>query len=536
MLDRACQLATTAVPTSAIPFSPVWAKYWIQQQKALLEVYFLLYYNRLFPNGKSLLSVLQFVESTVWGTQQANEGLFDTEAQALAQDVGALSHLVLIENMNLERAASPEAEEFNLPPGQLPDEDQILNAKTLQSIHRRVLNLVSQHPRQSSLLALSWAFVLFRVTESISSVPLPETYYDVAQEILPVDLHPRKDTPSDHANKTHQAVWQLLATHSISPQISCLSFLHDLLTVPLISSHTSVISIPVPSVDPNVAGYLSVLRSVLASLSRLVHPTYLPAPAFESLVSAFEALYSNPEAGLLRGNFWGLFTESDNNPVRDEEWQILDVAAKRFPAESGPLTRMLLAVSGGRSFNLLEPPTVNDPEPEVAWNDSSLIESRCAEQTVQYLAQPQNLTQELPTISPVMPLPYEPSKSAGAAPTDVVAVRPIKISPSLTIPPGTAGRIVSPFDKKPLIVSWDISRSRDTSLSIFRFYGDAITAFAACLSGTSTKPNPSTTSTKPNPSTTPGDVFETSGTQGVPEALFGTLEEQLSHVTFVVAL
>lgn len=524
LLDKVLYLSTTPVPTSAIPHSPLWAKSWVQQQKALLEVYFLLYYNRLFPNGKSLQSVLEFVQKTVWGALQANEGLFDSEAQALAQDVGALCHLILIENMNLERAASPEAEEFKLVPGQPLSGDEVLHPQTLEDIHQRILNLVGQHPRQSALLALSWSSLLFRITESISSVPLPETYYEVAQQILPMDLQPRKGDLSTKANSGEQALWQQLVTHALSPHIASLDFLREILATPIMSSSDSIGSSSLTFVDPNVAGYLSVLRSVLASLSRLVHPTYLPVHQFDSLVAAFEAMYANPEASLLRGNFWGLFAESDSNPIREEEWQIFDVAAKRFPVEVGPLTRMLLAVSGGRSSDLMDAANAPIAQEE---DDFQYIATRCADHTVQYLARPQSLTQSLPAISPLMPLPYEPSRANNASPTDIIATRPIHISPSLTIPPGTPGRVVSPFDQRPLIISWELANSDHASLSMFRLYGDYLKAFAARLSGKKLGNQTSSAS---------DDLFETPGDQGVPESFFRPLEEQLSDITSALAL
>lgn len=505
LLDRVSHLATTSVPASAIPFSPIWAKFWVQQQKALLEVYFLLYYNRLFPNGKSLSSVLLFVQNTVWGSLQVNEGLFDTEAQALAQDVAALCHLILIENMNLERAASPEAEEFTLIPEHPVSEDELLHPNTLQSVHQRVLHLIGTHPRQSALLALAWAAVLFRITESISSVPLPETYYDVAQEILPIDLQPRKDKRSEQANTSPQALWQLLVTHALSPQVSGLAFMVDLLSLPLLSANHSISLPTITSTDPNVAGYLSVLRSVLASLARLVHPSYLPAEDFDSLVAVFEAMYSNPDAGLLRGNFWGLFADEDENPIRQEEWQIFDVAAKRFPVEVGHFTRMILAVSGGRSPRLLESPVRTETEDEV-----TILANGCAERTTNYLGQPQSITQALPPISPVMPLPYEPARFANAGPTDIVATRHIKISPSLTVQPGTPGRVVSPFDQRPLIVSWDLSRIKDSSMSIFRFFGDCLKAFTSSMPGKTS--SISSAAVKPS-----GDVFEAGEDQSIPD-------------------
>lgn len=523
LLDRASYLATTPIPTTAIPFSLLWAKSWLQQQKALLEVYFLLYYNRLFPNGNALLNVLQFIKTTVWGTLQVNEGLFDAEAQALTRDVVALCHLILIESMNLERAASPEAEEFNLLPGDIPTKEAVLHYQTLQDIHQRILELVSLHPRQSALLALAWAFVLYRITESISSVPLPETYYDVAQQILPLDLQPRKEQLVPQANVSDQPLWQQLVTHALSPHIACLGILHDILSTSLISPNDYTTAPIAVATDPNVAGYLSVLRSLLASLSRLVHPTYLPAQEFDRAIEAFEVMYTNPEASLLRGNFWGLFTESDSNPIREEEWQMFDVAAKRFPAQVTPFTRLLLAVSGGRQTDLLQMGnTLN-----LAEGEQESIEAGCADHTVRYLAQPQTLTQTIPSISPLMPLPYEPSRASHASPSDVVATRQIKISPSITVKPGTQGRIVSPPDQRPPIVSWDISHIDEKSVSLLRFYGDYLRTFATKLAGKRMDSKGSSAS---------DDIFDDSGTQDVPKEFYKTVDEQTLEATYIIAL
>lgn len=496
----------------------------MQQQKALLEVYFLLYYNRLFPDGKALLSVLQFVKTTVWGSLQVNEGLFDAEAQALTRDVAALSHLVLIESMNLERAATPEAEEFNLTPGDLPVREALLHFQTLHDTHQRILELISLHPRQSALLALAWAFVLYRITESISSVPLPETYYDIAQQILPVDLQPRKERLAPQANASDQPLWQQLVTHALSPHIACLGILHDVLSTSLVSPIDYITAPTAASTDPNVAGYLSVVRSLLASLSRLVHPSYLPAQDFERLIEAFEVMYTNSEAGLLRGNFWGLFADSENNPMQDEEWQVFDVAAKRFPAEVTPLTRLLLAVSGGRLSDLLEMINIHNPTVE----EGRSIEGGCADRVVRYLAQPQTLTQRIPSVSALMPLPYEPSRASHASPSDVVATRQIKISTSISIHPGTQGRIVSPPDQRPPIVSWKIATTAsNASISAFRFYGDYLRAFATRLTGKRMDTRASSQSI---------DIFDNPGTQDVPRDSYKTIDEQIPEATYIVAL
>lgn len=527
ILERVMHLMTTSIPPTAVPYSPIWAKSWVQQQKALLEVYFLLYYNRLFPNGKSLLQVLNYVKMTEWGTMQVSEGLFDTEAQALSQDVAALSQLILVENFNLERAASPQAEELSINPGKTMSEEELLHPVTLRSVHHIVIDLVTLHPRQSALLALSWSLVLSRITESMSSVPLPEAYYDVAQEVLPADLHPRRGDRVGSANEHEQALWQQLVTHALSPHASCLSLLVEIINSTLLHSGTTLPSNYATSTlaDPNLAGYLSVLRSALAAVPRLVQPSYLPQEDFSDVIAVFEALYSHPAASLLRGSFWGLFEENDDNPIREEEWRLFELAIKRFPAEVGPFVRMACALSGGRSDKLLS----SQWDDKELGDDEASIAKGCVTKILECLKQPRCITQTLPPISPVMPLPYEPSKRIQAGPADIIAVRPVNISPSIVVPAGTAGRIVSKLDYRPLIVSWDTSLLENPALAALRFFGDSIAQFAVLSKSKSERST--------HTSHGQGDVFKPSHTgSGVPEAFYRPLGELLPDITNMLAL
>lgn len=465
LLNRVAHLASTPIPASSRPFASFWAKQYAKEQKALLELYFLLHYNKILPTGKTLLDAVQLVSATEWGLKQENEGYFDAEAYAQIPNITCLLILICLECLNLERASSAPGH-LAITPGSPPAEDSLMHPAVLSKVHNQILELSTAQPQQSGPLLLAWAFVLSRITESMTSVQLPESYYSVAAEILASDMHPKRNTGQANANTSKQPIYQLLASHALSPDVDMLPAFQAVLDSHLLGNRpSSRPSRAILHTDPNIPGYLSVARSLLSILPLLVHPSYLPSSDFDSVIRAMEALYSNPAASLLRGQFWGLFEQADEEITRGE-WEILEVTQNRFPAELEHFLRLMSALSGDTASR-----TVGD-------QDERELSNRCSAKVRDYMTSLPALTQILPNMSPVMPLPYEASAAIDTGPLDIVSTRNIPVSASVQIAAGCPGRFVSEQDRRPIIVSWDLSSSRQQGFSAWLLAGDVLRQFA----------------------------------------------------------
>ena len=521
-LKRIEHLASTSIPAQANPFTTYWAKQQLHEQKALLEVYFLLHYNKLFPNGQTLLDILETAEQTEWGRNQVNEAYHDGEAQALVRDITSLLILVAIESLNLERAASSEAEELNIAPNAKLEPDELLHPAMLSQIHHRMLDLGASQPQATGPLLLAWSFVLSRITESMTAVPLPESYYEIAAELLPQEMHPRRNTQQATANRSAQPVYQTLVSHALSSDVALFSTLHNIFVSPLLGS-ASVSALPPGSsssdaLDPNVPGYLSVARSILAVTPLLVHPSFLSATDFEALVIVMASLYSNPAAGLLQGQFWGLYDQPDAQVVRGE-WEVLEVAKSRFPVQIGPFLQLIGALTGGAAGG--RHMTIDEAE----------TARGCSERVRQYLGSVPTLTQALPPTSPVVPLPYEASSAVNASPLDVVSLRSIPVSPSVSVSAHVPGRFVSDHDRQPVVIAWDLSYTAEGGYSAWRLMGDMLDAFVG-----SRKSAQQSGRKRRQASDGTVDVFGGNRNEGAPTFAWQSEAEQVSDISAVLSM
>ena len=178
-----------------------------------------------------------------------------------------------------------------------------------------------------------------------------------------------------------------------------------------------------------------------------------------------QTLYSNPAASLLRGQFWGLFEQADEEVIRGE-WEVLDVVRSRFPAELDPFLRLMNALSGG-STESSEGMDVEEKE----------LSQRCSMKVREYMASLPTLTHVLPSMSPVVPLPYEASNAIDAGPLDVTSLRAIPVSQSISVPAGCQGRYVSEQDRRPVVICWDLTSTDQQGFSAWLVAGDILRQF-----------------------------------------------------------
>ncbi|GAA5946680.1 hypothetical protein JCM3765_000347 [Sporobolomyces pararoseus] len=432
--------------------SRYWATQLVLEQKALLELLFLVYYSADFKlEGKDIVSVFDTVLKTRWGTQQELVGYMDTETQETVRELGHLYTVLAVEVLNLEVLMERSESPYPIPaPGDSPlPASSPFHPSTLASLTSIVESLVQLDGERSSPILLGWAFVTSRVTESLMDRGVPNEYHDFAQSSLKVE------TGSGGSN-SQQPLFQLYASHALSPSSSLFPTLRSSLESSLFGySRASNSYSSSASSDPNTIGYLSVLRGLILTVPHLVRLPFLHESQLAGLFETFSAIYANPSSTILCTQVWRVLdvnqdisTMLDESAQSEAEKEIIELARSRFPVQFGPFIRLVRALSSGVSSLL-------DVDPSQASNEEQLA-IQCARTAFDYLSTLPSLTVLLP--SGPSPLPYEslsyPDPETGYS---VRCTQAIKVSPSLSIKAGTMGRLVSPPGSKPVVVSWDLS-------------------------------------------------------------------------------
>ncbi|GAA6014140.1 hypothetical protein JCM10207_006110 [Rhodosporidiobolus poonsookiae] len=480
---------TTPLP-DAVRTSPTHSPFWtarlLLEQKALLELVFLVFYSPQPAEGADLAAVLDAISKTTFGERQELFGYFDDDAQRTVREIGDLLTVLAVEAMNLESLM-----ELEYPIGAPGEADvpttSLFHPKHLAAVNEAVEAVVRVDGERASPILLGWAFVLSKVTNALLERGVPEAYHAWAETSLRVE----------GAGSSSQPLFQLYAAHALSPSSSLFVVLLAILRSPLLGAPSSPSAPSSATADPNAVGYLSVLRGLLTSLPLLVRLSYLSSEHLVGLNAVFSALYGNPSAALLGAQFWedqavvaaaqaaaAAAAEDDDADavVLDRtaqsagEAQIVELAQQRFPVQFGGLVGLVRALCSGAA-GLLAPE--HELEHGLAANggegsDDELLAQKCAQSTFAYLA-------TLPTLTAILP----PSASSGAdAAVETAAypdpdtgyafrtARPLAVAPSVVLPPGTKGRLVSPQGRKPVVVAWDCE------WSAWRLFGDVLEDFA----------------------------------------------------------
>ncbi|GAA5898786.1 Nup188p [Sporobolomyces salmoneus] len=456
------------------------AKYWATQlvleQKALLELLFLVFYSENYKlEGKDLVAVLDTVLKTIWGTQQELVGYMVPETQEVVKELGHLYSILAIEVLNLEVLMERSESPYPIPaPGETPlPSTSPFHPSHLASLTSIVELLVRLDGERSSPILLGWAFVTSRITESLLDRGVPNEYHDFAQASLKVE------TGSGGGPNSQQPLFQLYTSHALSTPSSLFPTLLSSLESSLFGySRASNSYSSSASSDPNTIGYLSVLRGLILTIPHLVRLPFLDESQLAGLFETFSAIYANPSSTMLCTQVWRVLEVHDDLSMMLEEESaqseaekgIIELARSRFPIQFGPYIRLVRSLSAGL-VSLLE------PGPNQPSNGEALV-SKCAHIAFDYLSVLPNLTHLLP--SGISPLPYEslsyPDPETGYS---IRCIQAIKVSDSLSIKPGTMGRLVSPPGSKPVVVSWDLS----SGWSTWQLIGDLIVDYAGWGAG-----------------------------------------------------
>ncbi|BGP30898.1 hypothetical protein JCM10296v2_002658 [Rhodotorula toruloides] len=459
-----------------------WTKQLVREQKALLELVFLVYYSPRPADGPELARVLDTIKSTEWGQRQELFGYFDAETQGMQKELAELLTLIAIEAMNLESAMEQEYP-IGAPGEQGVDPKSTFAPAHLIKINEAVETLLRLDSERSSPILIGWAFLLSKVTTSLLERGVPESYHDFAEQSL------RVEAPSSSSSRSStQPLFQLYAAHALSPASTLFPVLLSILRSPLLGhsgQRESFSSFAVT--EPNAVGYLSVLRGLVTSLPNLIRLPFLTSTQLNGLYEVFSALYGNPSSALLCAQFWedqavvaAAEAAPETSMLLDRtaqsagEAEIVQLARSRFPVQFGGLVSLVRSLTAGVA-GLLPPDHADGAVASSAGasTDDELLAAKCAQSTFAYLATLPTLTHVVPSGPSVTPLPYEtatyPDPDTGYS---YRVTRPMGVSRSVVIPTGVQGRLISQHGTKPVVMVWDVE------WSAWRLFADVLEDYA----------------------------------------------------------
>lgn len=151
------------------------AKQHVLEQVALLELLFLVHYDKVVCPPARFLKLARLFQLHEFGAQQPNAALLDAEGRAAAQRVGATAALVLVETLSLESLLDDDGLERHVVAGSLlaaargqPDAHQ-LAAYDAELLAAPLLAPLA-------LVRLAWACVLVRVNNALAAANQPQPY------------------------------------------------------------------------------------------------------------------------------------------------------------------------------------------------------------------------------------------------------------------------------------------------------------------------------------------------------------------------
>lgn len=245
---RKTQQALPSHATTNPKAASLWAKQIAKEQLVLLEVLFWTMFDYAPCTGPLVVKIYETAYDTNLGSVQANSmALLDEEGTQLGQDSAALWIVIMVEVLSLERIADEPVEVSEDPKNA---EIYTSDPASLKRIHELV---ISHGDSQYACTYLAWAFVLSRLTETVTEQKgLPELYKPFFEPLLP-HLNRSKEREPTHV---------LMTRTVLAPDAGLFNLLLTLLrTSPLFV--TSVAWRTGSSVtDPNATSFRSVLKGM----------------------------------------------------------------------------------------------------------------------------------------------------------------------------------------------------------------------------------------------------------------------------------
>lgn len=227
----------------------LWVKENAKVQLVLLEVLFWSMWENVPATGPVVYRFLEVAYATNMGSLQQNGNLLlDDEGVQLLQDSAALWILILIEVLELERAATG----ISLNGGEDDSEVYWSSPDHLTQIHDII---ISHDSSQFACVFLSWAFILSQLDKATNGgKDVPPAYSKFISSILPqIDRSYSKDREPVHA---------LMTKTCLDPDAGLFQLLLTLLTNTPLFVASLAWKTGSAVTDPNAVAFRSVLKGI----------------------------------------------------------------------------------------------------------------------------------------------------------------------------------------------------------------------------------------------------------------------------------
>lgn len=335
LFSQFSKLTRSSVPSRTHSFSNwavVWAKQNLKEQKAILEIIFLLTLTEPI-SPKLILSFIQEFEADCFGYLQAFGYVLDEEGIALRESVTALCMILsanIIVPPTLKLGAKLDAALRNTSLIDTPD--------VIAKINQVVAYLGTR--QEHSVFLLAWSFFLTCVDTAIHSDGPVDPAYTEVNHVLEgkqnISASVLINRPS--VNGTEFDNDRVISIKQ-SPQLDRI-YLGRSLKLNVFDSIAYILESNVCSEeDVNNYGYRAVFKTLLNSFLSTTRPHYIPVNTYASLVNSYCLTYNNQQS--LSRSFWAEDFDKEN------PFSLLATARGRFPVFFSDLIQLLAALSGG---------------------------------------------------------------------------------------------------------------------------------------------------------------------------------------------
>ncbi|KAI9206173.1 nucleoporin subcomplex protein binding to Pom34-domain-containing protein [Polychytrium aggregatum] len=394
----------------------VWAKQYLHEQRGLLEILFLVFYDPAIATcpPKFVCQLVKLFAKCRFGKEQPNAVLFDDEAHAIWDHVAHLAVLISIMILDLGTLVGFRG---NLPDA--PDGESLLQSpECIADLTRFLIEYETESLGDTAevygpvLMAFSsfWARLSFALEEYC-----PDAYGGLLDSIILSDR--QRSIPRDKISA-------LLMQRAYSSQLHAVKYIN----------HSLKMSICYSSEDHSTDGYKSVLKELFVLFSACYPVQNLPD--FDLLIETVSLIYSG---------FTDICTQFWEVHVFDEDTRHLyDAVSSRFPVNALPFLQLVnsLVASPEHAYNVFDELQHMSRFTEVA--DATLFVGQDLNQII-------TKTGDLDTSEKGYPL-YLTKYAHDVAPE-------------------SQGRRVSPANQTPLVIQWA------ANYSAWLFFIDVIVRF-----------------------------------------------------------
>ncbi|KAJ3414489.1 hypothetical protein HDV05_006491 [Chytridiales sp. JEL 0842] len=281
--------------------SVLWAKQYLLEQKGLLQLLFLMYYDIASVTPQEFLEIVEALNTSRFSMDQPNESLFEEDTHVLWKTISLLSGLVFITIMNLEKSLDADVDMQSDDDASSPKDEFDEFRKQYQKTNTLLLKYMENSASYANTIIgpvyLTWGSFLQRTSMS--------------------DAHSRIQWDGTEIGRLSAAFI------SIANEINVFDYLENILRVYINTFD-----------DPNILGYKSVVKGLLVLFVTCFDVGN--QSSFDSIVRCVSQLFA--DTAEVCEQFW-----IQDYPIAERR-AILDSARARFPYESKPLLTFLCSL------------------------------------------------------------------------------------------------------------------------------------------------------------------------------------------------